>query len=231
MPPRPPLPRHPALRAFTLLEVLIAIALSALVLSAAALLLTTMSGIWHDRRSGDPFTEHIAGLRTFLQTMVDRSEVDASTTTGAANTGAGVGAAATLWTHPPGYPDFDPPYLTFGIPDPPALLLAGGPPLPALRAWLVPVPNEGLFLLFHSRLEEASETDDLRFRLLSPWLESVAYAMFDPENDSWEETTEVPLDDSRNPAVPGALLLNFRLGEQAEQIVLHLPTARHVPLP
>jgi len=211
--------------AFTLIEVLVAIALSALVLTAASILLATMSELWHQRRAGDPFTEHVSGLRTFLQTLVDRSVLEQE-----AGDASPAGAAAR-WSHPPGYPDFDPPYLNFAISDPPAVLTAGGPALPALEAWLAPVPREGLFLIFRSRLIEGRETDDLRFRLLSPYFDSIAYGAYDAERDAWEETTEPPLDASRNITLPAAVLLNFKLGEQAEQIVLHLPPSSRVPLP
>lgn len=210
-------------RAFTLIEVMVAIALSGMVLTSAALLLATMSEMWHQRRSGDPFVEHVSGLRTFLQALVDASEVETE--------GGDGSMQLTRWSHPPGYPDFDPQYLTFGITNPPAVLTAGGPALPALEAWLAPIPREGLFLIFRSRLIEGRETDDLRFRLLSPYFESIAYGVYDPERDAWEETNDPPLDTSREPMVPEVVLLNFRLGEQAEQIVLHLPTVRRVPIP
>ncbi|MFP6886578.1 MAG: type II secretion system protein, partial [Opitutales bacterium] len=84
--------------AFTLIEVLIALAIAGLVLSAATSLLVTISRAWADRpATRDAFDAHVNGVGRFLATLMDKATMPpgSSGQTGPINLGRPIGFSDT----------------------------------------------------------------------------------------------------------------------------------------
>jgi prepilin-type N-terminal cleavage/methylation domain-containing protein len=140
----------------TLLEVILAIAVAGLLLTAATSLVTSLSSIWMSRQDRNFFDDHADGVAEFIRasfqqagteialdsnTDTPEAEPDATPPQPQPNTDAQnpntnsrsssggllrVSETPVAWARPPDYPEYEQPLLSFAYQKPPPLLSAAG---------------------------------------------------------------------------------------------------------
>lgn len=241
---------RPARRAgFTLVEMLLAMIVSGLILAFCIFQVVALAGVWMNSDDNDYFRQHADGVTLFLNNAFHNAEEGAAA---AAPADAAVGSEPSApeggagealipdagprqepvrWERPPKYSEFDPPLLTFHLKEAPPILTNGGLRYPGLTCFLHFSRNEGLHVLWHSRLELVEEMEDLRSTLLSLWLTRLEYAYYDREENRWETTEEPKEDDNRRFLLPDALKLTFTHEDETITTAVYIPRRKPtVPL-
>lgn len=97
------------------------------------------------------------------------------------------------WAHPPGFSKSKDPLLHFELPKAPPLLVGlENAPLLGLSLFLYFDQNEGLSLLWYSKLQEETQaTSDLRRTLISSLVTAIDYIYWDERFEKWE-TEDTP---------------------------------------
>ena len=112
---------------FTLVEVLLALALSGLLLVAATSLLITLSRAWADRPAArDAFDAHVDGVARFLVTIMDKATMSPK------NTEA---KSPIFLDQPVGFSDADDPLISFFVREAPPLLVWPRGLAPRVQKW------------------------------------------------------------------------------------------------
>lgn len=203
---------------FTLIEILLALALVAILFGAMTFMLGNIALLWLSGKKGDFFPQHVDGVSLFLNEALRRSEAivpPASTPSsqGGNNGGAEESPPATTstsptlpveWARPPGWIDLDDPLLLFRQRETPALFVREGESLPNVNCYLYFERGEGLSILWYSDLEEdVEEAEDLFRTELSRYVTAVEYCYYDAEDEEWN----IEDDPMRSPDDRDAFLL------------------------
>lgn len=215
-------PRRPT--AFTLIEVLLAIVISGMVLTAASSFLVSIANIWINRGDNDFFVQHVDGVGVFLNQALALSE-------GTEELGEGEDDLPVVWARPPGYSEFEPPLLAFRLRESPPLLSTLEFPLPGVTAYLYFREDRGLYLLWHPHLVETEDIDDVYRTPLSPYCKGLEYHYYDEEEELWETTDEPLEDDDRQFILPDYLTLHFTWEDETRSVPVYVPRRdQNVPL-
>jgi prepilin-type N-terminal cleavage/methylation domain-containing protein len=216
--PGPTVPPHLHLRrprrGFTLLEILLALALVGLLLVAMNTFIFSMAELWGQRTDVRLFEQHVRAVTRFLE-----NELRASALPPAARAGS----------TPIGLQEVRPQsglmekMLTFELPAGSRLFQWPERPLPEVICSFQVRPNEGLVLLWHSRLEKNFETDPPRETIVTPLATALAYDYFDPDSRRWTTETQVKLDPQGQPLTPQRLRLKFAYQKLTRESVITLP--------
>lgn len=207
----------PAHRAggFTLLEILLSLALVALLLVALNTFVFSMGELWGQRAEPRLFDQHVRAVTRFLD-----GELRA----------ASLPPAAQANSTPIALQEIRPQngmmekMLTFELPAGSRLFTWPDRPLPEVVCSFQARPNEGLVMLWHSRLEKNFETDAPRETVISPFVTALAYDYFDPDSTRWTTETTLKMDPQGQPMTPQRLRLKFTYGRLARESVVTLPT-------
>ncbi len=201
---------------FTLLEVLLATALVGLLLAGLNLFIFSMGELWGKNSDRRLFDQHVNAVTRYLQ-----RELRAAALPPAGH--AGEYAIAPQEIRPGG--GLAEILLTFDLPEGSRLLEWPDQPLPEVVCSLQARPGQGLFLLWHSRLETRFADDPPREMRLTPWGAGLAYEYYDADAKRWSVETAFKRDSTtRAYLVPQRLRLKFAYrGLQRETVVL-LPT-------
>jgi hypothetical protein len=116
--------------------------------------------------------------------------------------------------------------LTFDLPAGSRLFTWPERPLPEVVCSLQVRPNEGLFMLWHSRLEKNFDTDSPRETPVTSLVTELSYEYYDAEANRW--TTEKTLKlspQNGQPMVPQRLRLTFQYEKLKRESIVILPTA------
>ncbi len=225
---------------FSLFEVILAISVAGLILTAAMSLLVAMTTNWVLRDDRSFFEAHVGGVTLFLTKTMATGGLSTQAATenqqnggnqqNPGNRGPGADAANTLagapsWTNLPGDSSFDDPLIGFTLASKPALLVTELPADQQIEAYLEFSEETGLSLLWTSALrsDPVERKDDLIRAILSPYVRRVQYIHFDPDLRNWETLDEAPTGDDGQPILPRFLKLTF----EKDDVVLE----RFVPIP
>lgn len=246
--------KHPPLRrrAFTLLEVLLSIAIAGSLLIAAVAFALSMSEVWGNGSSKRLFDQHVRGVTRFLDTLLrqaepppeqseagdigdaqeEAQEADRERTTGPAALGSEEGKEPVVWQRVRGNAYGNEPFLTFQLPESPGVFAWPEQPLPFVVCALRVDPRRGLFLLWKSRLEIDFEDEEPRELLVSRYVTGIRYFYYDADETqpSWEEedrprTGEV---DGRTGEwlVPQRIRLTFHYQGETQETDLIIPSSK-----
>lgn len=198
---------------FTLLEVLLSLMLIAMILVATTFFIFSMGELWGRGADVRLFDRHTRGLTRFLQGTIDRAAIywDAENTD------------RVLLMQPPGVGHFDESLITFEVAEAPPFLVWPEVPLPSVVCYLQMVPDEGLYLLWHSRLEVDFEEQEPRRTQLSPFVTGLIYDYYDPETEAWNSHDRLETDSNGDPLLPERLRLVFHHDRMDRETVLTLP--------
>ena len=210
--------------AFTLLEILMALAIASLLMVGVMQWMLNMAFIWQQRDENRFFKQHCEGVGTFLDAILARSESPQEGESGAQ------ADSPVAWARLPGASERDDPLLSFRVEEPPALLVSKGLALPGVTGYLF--FDKGLIqILWHSRLQNLEEDDEVYLTTISTFLEEVEYAYWDSDNENWEVSTEPETDEEDSSAfvLPDFIRLTFKNEDGDEhvetvQIPSHSPT-------
>ena len=200
---------------FTLIEILLALALVALLLIALNTFVFSMSELWGQRTEPRLFDQHVRAVTRFLE-----HELRA----------AALPPAARPNSKPIALQEVRPQnglmekMLTFELPAGSRLFNWPERPLPEVVCSFQARPNEGLILLWHSRLEKNFDTDPPRETLVTPLVSGLSYDYYDADTSRWTTETTLKMDSQGQPMTPDRLRLKFTYGKLTRETVVTLPT-------
>jgi len=227
-------------KGFSLVEVLLALAIGGLILTAATALLVTISQAWANRpATRDAFDAHVNGVANFLTAMLEEATLP-----------EGVNAAkkAISLDRAPGFSETDDPLVRFYLREAPPLFFWPEPGSVANRVhgFLQVDKRDGLRLLWYSDLQELEKNekgvrepedeDELFCTVISPFCREVFYCYYGDKDDSdndlkkWEITDELEEDISSGDfRLPAFVQLVFKWDEENLERVVSLAIDRPVP--
>jgi prepilin-type N-terminal cleavage/methylation domain-containing protein len=200
--------------AFTLLEILLAVALVGLLLVALNTFVFSMGELWGQNVDVRLFERHTNAVTRFLE-----HELRAAALPPAAR--ANSTPIALQEVQPQG--GITDKMLTFELPAGSRLISWPDRPLPEVVCSLQARDREGLILLWHSRLEKNFDTDPPRETVITPLVASLSYDYFDADFNRWSTETTLRLDPSGNPMTPQRLRLKFTYNKMTRETVVTLP--------
>jgi prepilin-type N-terminal cleavage/methylation domain-containing protein len=220
---RPGRARGPARRSlgeagFTLLELLLSLALTALIMVALNTFIFSMGEIWGRGADVRLFDQHARAVTRFLEhelraAVLPPSALAQSTPIGLQEVRPQSGMSENM--------------LTFELPSGSRLFMWPDPkrPLPEVVCSLQVRDREGLILLWHSRLEKNFATDPPRETVLTPFVTSLSYDYYDADSTRWTTETTLKPDPSggTTPLMPQRLRLKFTYGKLTRESVVTLP--------
>jgi prepilin-type N-terminal cleavage/methylation domain-containing protein len=205
---------------FTLLEILLSLALVALMLVAMNTFVFSMGELWGRNTDVRLFDQHVRAVTRFLDQELRAAVLP---------------PAAVARSTPIGLQDVTPQggmqekLLTFELPAGCRLFVWPDPkrPLPEVVCSLQVRPNEGLILLWHSRLEKNFDTEPPRETIVTPLVSGLAYDYYDPDSERWTTETALKPDPAGGtmPLTPQRLRLKFTYGKMTSESVVTLPAA------
>lgn len=209
---------HPGARAahrgFTLLEILLSLALVGLLLTAMNTFIFSMGELWGQRADVRLFEQHTRAVTRFLEQEL-RS--------------AALPPAAVANSTPIALQEIRPQngsmenMLTFELPAGSRLFNWPERPLPEVVCSFQVRQNEGLVMLWHSRLEKNFDTDPPRETVVTPLVTSLAYDYYDVDTTRWTTETTVKTDSQGKPMTPQRLRLKFTYNKLTRESVITLP--------
>jgi prepilin-type N-terminal cleavage/methylation domain-containing protein len=213
-------------RGFTLLEILLSLALVALTLVALNTFIFSMGELWGRNADVRLFDQHTRAVTRFLEhelraAVLPPAAVARSTPVGLQDIQPQGGASEKL--------------ITFELPAGSRMLVWPDPkrPLPEVVCSLQAREREGLILLWHSRLEKNFDTDPPRETVLTPLVTGLTYDYYDADTNRWTTETMLRPDPNggTNPLLPQRLRLKFAYGKLTSESVVTLPApAEGLPL-
>ncbi len=261
-----PRANHPA--GFTLLEVLLAISVGAMLMVAVVTLAYSMSDLWGASSEPRLFAQHVRGVSRFLENLLRQAEPPPEITSTVADARSaqqqqqqqqqgqqpgetplqpgqqpgqspGVGQAGAngtanartdlppvAWQQPRGRKYGTEEFLTFELPESPGIFAWPDQPLPFVVCSLRVDPDDGLFLLWKSRLEEDFEEEAPREFRVSPYVTGITYDYYDTSGPrpKWEQTTQ-PQSAGGEREIPARIELTFEYQGQKIVTTLVIPSA------
>lgn len=171
-------------KGFSLVEVLLALAIGGLVLMAASALLVTISQSWANRpATRDAFDAHVNGVAHFLTAILE--EATAPGFVGKDNHAVGLG-------RPVGFSESDDPLIRFYLRAAPPLFFWPYGPATRVHAYMNLDGRDGLNLLWFSELQELemnkkgerepADEDDLFRTLVSPFCDEMYFCYYGEED-------------------------------------------------
>lgn len=202
--------------AFTLVEILMAVALLGAVLLALNLFVFSMGELWGRNSEQRLFDQHVRAVTRHVDSLLRRAVLAGP---GVANTAAigperiraDTGASTQL--------------LTFELPAGDRTLPWPEEPLPDVVCSLEARAGRGLVLYWHSRLETRFDDDPPRALVLSQFGAGLTYDFYDPVGKTWRSTPQLERDAQGKWPTPDRLTLRFVHGKMTAESSLVLPVA------
>jgi prepilin-type N-terminal cleavage/methylation domain-containing protein len=202
-------------RAFTLLEILLALSLVGLVLVSMNTFVFSMTELWG--RNGDLrlFDQHARAVTRFLE-----RELRAAAFPPAGK----VGEEAISVQEVRAQNGVSENLLTFELPEGSRMLTWPDRPLPEVICSLQVREREGLLLLWHSRLETRFADDPPRETLITPLVSEITYDYYDEAFKNWKNEAQLRRDSDNRVVTPQRLRLKFVHGNLERENVIALPS-------
>lgn len=214
---------HQRRSAFTMIEILLALALVALLLIALNTFVFSMTELWGKRSEVRLFDQHVRAVTRFLE-----HELRA----------AALPPAARQNSTPIAMQEIQPQngmmekMVTFELPAGSRLFNWPERPLPEVVCSFQARQNEGLVLLWHSRLEKNFDTDPPRETVVTPLVTGMSYDYYDVDTTRWTNEATVKLNPQGQPMTPQRIRLKFAYAKMTRESVVTLPTpGEGLPLP
>lgn len=205
--------RHRRGRGFTLLEILLALSLVAMVLVSLNSFIFSMGELWGQNSELRLFEQHVRAVTRFLD-----QQLRAAALPPAGRTGTNAIAPAELRTS-----SGTEPLLTFEQPEGCRLFVWPDRPLPEVICSLQVRDRDGLLLLWHSRLETRFKDDLPREALVSPLVTGLSYDYYDPTFRNWKNEPRPRRNSQNQYDPPQRLRLKFTYGKMTRESVITLP--------
>ena len=208
---RPPLHSNKN-RAFTLVEVLLALALLAALLAALNQFVFAITEAWTKDRDRFVFVQHARAVTRHVDEMLQAAINNAHAS------GTTTGAPAIDELRVPGGTPTD--LLAFDLPNGDRLFNWPSRPLPEVRCGLAFKPDEGLVIYWKSRLEEDFATADMRMTAISSFVTGISYDYYDTDKQAWSNEEKLQTDSTGGYQTPRRVRIKFaRKGQEIEEII------------
>ncbi len=205
--------RRRATDAFTLVEILMAVALLGAVLLALNLFVFSMGELWGRNTERRLFDQHVRAVTRHVDGLLRRAVLagpDASTAAiGPDEIRGETGGNVKL--------------LTFELPAGDRTLPWPEEPLPDVVCSLEAREGRGLVLYWHSRLETRFADDPPRTLVLTPFGTSLTYDYFDADSKSWRSSPQLQQDSQGKWPTPDRITLRFAHGKMTAEATLAVP--------
>ena len=210
-------------RAFTLVEVMLSMALVALVLVGLNTFIFSMGELWGKGTDVRLFDQHVRAVTRYLQKEMVRATL--APTAAVSSTPVAVQPVT-----PSGGSQEN--LITYMELSGSRILTWPEVALPEVYCSLQVRRDKGLFMLWHSDLENNFNTDPPRETLVSPFVTAMSYDYFDTDFNKWTTETALRSDSSGNPLAPQRLRLTFVYRKLTTETVVTVPsTAQGLPNP
>jgi prepilin-type N-terminal cleavage/methylation domain-containing protein len=212
---RSPLRRGARRRGFTLLEILVSLAIVALVLVAMNTFVFSMGELWGRNTDLRLFELHVRNVTRFLERELSTAALPpfASVTE--------QGISVQEIRPQTGMTDN---FLSFELPEGSRLLTWPERPLPDVVCALAVRDREGLYLLWHSRLEKNFKEDAPRETVITPLVTEMSYDYYDADFKNWKNERALRKNASGQMVVPQRIRLKFAYSGRMIDSVIGLPT-------
>lgn len=202
---------------FTMIELVVAIALMGLLLVALNTFIFSMGELWGKNNDRRLFEQHVRAVSRYLESDLRKAALPPAGT-------GNVSAFEPAEVRPSGAMTEN--LITFELAEGSRLLNWSDRPLPEVVCSLQVRERQGLYLLWHSRLEERFEDDPPREVQVSPFVTGMAYDYFDVSSRRWETSTTLKKDtQSGGYLTPQRLRLRFAFKGYTMERLLPLPSA------
>lgn len=207
-------PQNPRSRsAFSLIEMVLAIAIGGVVLAMASTLMYVMFQIWISSQRDAFFKKHVEGAERFLNSLVRPASLLPNIT------------HDPRMERPPGYSEFDP-YLLVIKTNEAAPFFYWGNGKPARGELMVAFyfdKKEGLSLLWYPIVQRPDGLNEVYKTKISACVTALQYGYFDPDMKRWKFLDQ-PLSefDSDTPTLPDILKLSFSYEGDEALVCLNL---------
>jgi prepilin-type N-terminal cleavage/methylation domain-containing protein len=198
-------------RGFTLVEVLLSLALLAMLLLGLNQFIFSMGELWGQNRQQRLFDQHVRAVTRYVGELMQRGTL-------APEAGRRLRIAAG---RTPGAGNA---LLTFDLPGD-RLLAWPARPLPDVECAINAVAGQGLLLYWQSRWELDFERTPPRVTVISPLVARLEYEYYQPETQSWQSLAAPVESDRERRVLPTRLRLHFQYNRFAADEVVSVPPA------
>lgn len=206
--------RPGAARAFTLVELILAIALMAMLLVALLTFVFSMGEIWGFGREQRLFEQHVNAVTRHVDALVRRGALPLGESIAAEPFTVREVRTETAGTRT---------LLSFRAAEGDRLLEWPAAPLPDVQCALGTEPGEGLVLYWQSLLERDRDTRPARRVVVSPLVSEIAYLYHDPTAGRWDSRPDLIRAATGRWRVPDRLRLTFIYGRSRLERTITLP--------
>lgn len=196
--------------AFTLLEVLLALALLGSLLVALNVFVFSMADAWGRGRDERLFAQHARAVASHVENLLESASMGAA---------ADAPAVREVKQENGG----DAPKLVFTLPEGSRLLTWPDAPLPDVELSLSVDERSGLQIGWQSRLEMNRDQETPRFSVISPFVTSIGWEYYDASFKRWELLEEPKRESDGTYLLPQRLRLRFNHGKLNLERTLLVP--------
>ena len=196
-------------RGFTLIEVLLSLALLGGLLVALNVFVFSMAEVWGHNRDRRLFDQHARAVTRHVTTLLEDA---------VRGPGSGLEIKEVAQTY-----GLAQPRITFVLPAGSRLFAWPDTPLPDVEVALGVIERAGLALSWQSRLEERFGEDTPRVAVVSPFVTALTYDYYDESFKRWKTETEITREASGAFVPPGRLRITYQQGEYTAEHVVEVP--------
>jgi prepilin-type N-terminal cleavage/methylation domain-containing protein len=201
-------------RGFTLIEVLLAMFLAGLVLVGLNTFIFSMSELWGRNSDVRLFDQHVRAVTRFLQKEIMSASLPP-------NAGVNATPVGVQQITPTGGSQEN--MITYMELTGNRTLSWPGNPLPEVYCSLQVRRDKGLYMLWHSDLENHFNDDPPRESLVSPFVTAISYDYFDTDFNKWTTETTFRNDAAGNPLAPQRLRVTFTYDKMTREALIMIP--------
>jgi len=204
-------------RGFTLLEIMFAVFMGAAILVAATTFVFSLGELWGKGANIWLFQKHVRGVSRFLEQSFQTSSWKLSN---------GEAESVVYWSNRGGREYENEELLTFELEKSPGVLVWSEDPLPYVVCSLELDDEDGLYLLWRSRLEEDFGEEEPRKTLISPFVKRIRYFYIDTEDENadWEVEEDPVKDADGTFTLPQRIEIVFEYEGREEKRQIPLPS-------
>ncbi|HWA29300.1 MAG TPA: prepilin-type N-terminal cleavage/methylation domain-containing protein [Lacunisphaera sp.] len=207
-------------RAFTLVELLLALALLTMLVTSLLTFVFSMGEIWGKGADKRLFEQHVNAVSRHVESLLRRAAWPRAG-------GSTSDAFAVDQVKTASGPQVD--LLGFELLDGDRLLDWPDQPLPEVRCHLAQEGDRGLVLYWQSMLEEDVTEKPPRATVVSPLVTRISYAYYDVVGRSWRTEQNFRKNNTGEWLLPDRLILTFKHGSFELSRELNLPAAGGMP--
>ncbi len=216
---------------FTLLEIVLSLAVTALLLAGASFFLFSLSNIWLKAETEPGLDQHYLGATRFLEYVLTQAKATSSSSgtsspgssanaeqtpqTGASassSTGASSAKIANVtWGYPPNESTAGSPLMQFTLSEQQPLFVWDDGPLPDLTCWLLLEEDDGLYVVWKAAKQSKENASEIYRTLVSALVTKISYLYYNESNETWEED-ELPPSETMTGGTIKGVNFTFDLG-------------------